>query len=648
MDYKSIVWYINRFRAMSPEEIIVRAVVAIRKIFWRKRKHWLAPEPNVPERDFGSFRHPLPEVGKEKIQVLAEARKYLDHQFTLLNTDFVQDDIDWHFDPETGTRSPTTFGPDINYRDRSVAGNVKNIWELNRHQHLTMLAVAYALTKKRKYVHEIEKQLESWVEANPFPMGVNWHSSLELGMRLISWVWIDRLTRETDQHERLFGKKGILWSSIYWHQWFIYHNRSYGSSSNNHLVGELTGLFISAAAWPFFSKSSIWESTARKGLENEVVRQTFPCGLNREMAFSYHLYTSELFLLAALEADRNAPFTSGYLGRVKRMIEVIPRLIDTGGNMPRFGDEDGGRVVHLRPFTSSRLDWIYWLSAHVVGMTITGPEGDMSLAAAITGLPAEIQEHSTNHHVNTGSSAMEDAGIYILTRNRGSKKEVFSVVDAGPLGFLDIAAHGHADALAFTLSIGGIPVIVDAGTYSYFSEQEERDYFRGTGAHNTVTIDKVDQSVSRGRFLWNQKAATRVLTWKNMADGIELCAEHDGYSRLAGKVIHRRKFQMTDREFIIEDNLLGNGKHDIEWRLHFHPDCEVSIVSDICCVVWGIGSLEIELDSSMNWKLLQGEKRGGWYSPGFNMKVPAYSLAGNFQASLPVALKNTITIHHSG
>ena len=55
--------------------------------------------------------------------------------------------------------------------------------------------------------------------------------------------------------------------------------------------------------------------------------------------------------------------------------------------------------------------------------------------------------------------------------------------------------HGHADALSITLSVGGKETLVDPGTYRYNGEPEFRKYFKGTRAHNTVTIDGLDQAV---------------------------------------------------------------------------------------------------------------------------------------------------------
>jgi uncharacterized heparinase superfamily protein len=225
--------------------------------------------------------------------------------------------------------------------------------------------------------------------------------------------------------------------------------------------------------------------------------------------------------------------------------------------------------------------------------------------------------------------------------------EVFCLCDAGPLGFLSIAAHGHADALSFTLSVGGRPVIVDAGTYVYHADKAWRDYFRGTPAHNTITIDGVDQSQSGGIFLWTLKAVTRVLEWKPSEAGGRLVAQHDGYTRLPGQPLHRRSIELTDRRLLIADEVDGQGTHDIEWRLHFHPDCTVSLNAGRCLVDCGGGRIELTLDATLQWRIESGGIRAGWFSPAFNVKTPCPTLIGSTTASLPIQCGVTAVIYSS-
>ena len=125
--------------------------------------------------------------------------------------------------------------------------------------------------------------------------------------------------------------------------------------------------------------------------------------------------------------------------------------------------------------------------------------------------------------------------------------EVRLLVDAGPLGYLSIAAHGHADALSFVLSIGDREILVDPGTYAYHTDPAWRRYFRSTLAHNTVGIDEQDQSVQAGNFMWTDHAQARCIEFEAGAERQRFVGEHYGYERLEDPVVHRREIVFDAR-----------------------------------------------------------------------------------------------------
>lgn len=632
-------WYINRLRAMSPAEIVARGNLAIKKQNWQRRREWSAPQPNLTNQDVWKLPSLSSEVTAEKQGILDEADRYLQGKYTLLNLSYEESEIDWHLDPQTKITAPLEFALELNYREPTLVGNIKNIWEKNRHHHLTILALAYALSKNEDYAIAVEQQLDSWIKANPFPQGVNWASSLELGVRLISWIWCDRLLRGSAVHDRLFGADGSLWSAIYWHQWLIAQHYSHGSSSNNHLVGEMAGLFITASLLPVFPESSSWQSLSRKILEREVSRQTFPSGINREQAFDYQIFSLEFFLLAGIEAERlGEPFSANYQDWTRRMVEVIPSLVDMGGNRPQYGDGDEGMALQLRPLGSSRLNWLYRLGRQGLGAQVPLPSNNSGLLAASL-IGADFPDSVGEIESTSGSVGFEDAGLFVLASG-----EVFCLADAGCLGFLSIAAHGHADALSFTLSVGGEPIIVDPGTYLYHSQPEWRGYFRSTKAHNTILADGVDQSEPAGNFLWTSKAQAKVLSWDAKPQGGTLIAEHDGYMRLASGITHRRTLALEDKELEIKDDLQGTGVHDLEWRIHFSPQCMVDLQGDRAIIKGEKSKVEIHLDHQLQWTLAKGESEAGWYSSGFNLKQPTYTLIGSIHTKTPISFKNMINV----
>ena len=241
-------------------------------------------------------------------------------------------------------------------------------------------------------------------------------------------------------------------------------------------------------------------------------------------------------------------------------------------------------------------------------------------------------------------SSFEDAGLHLLSSERGSATEILSLFDAGPQGFLSLAAHGHADALSFTLSVGGKQVLVDSGTYCYHSEPRWRNYFRSTKAHNTVTVDGVDQAVAGGTFIWLKKADASVIETRREDGKQSVTCEHRGYDRLAGHVVHRRKLELDGRKLVVEDELSGSGTHLPEWRFHVSPDCQVQLEAGMCRVSWPGGSLVMQLDEGINWSLVTGGEDAGWYSPGFGVRVPSFTLCGVMNRPLPARGVNRIEI----
>ena len=303
------------------------------------------------------------------------------------------------------------------------------------------------------------------------------------------------------------------------------------------------------------------------------------------------------------------------------MLAATLALRDRDGGVPRYGDCDDGRALQLASIGQSYADWVLKLGRCWAG----------EIAASV---PA-------------GSVVFQDAGVYGLVSRRGTADEVLCVFDAGPLGFLPPASHGHADALSFTLTVAGKPIIVDTGTYAYHSDPMWRDYFRGTAAHNTIVVDGADQSAHAGIFLWTRHASTRVLAWDAADDGGVVVAQHDGYARSTAVATHRRQVELHGNDLRVVDDVAGQGMHDIEWRLHFDPECSVQLDAERCRVGWEGGSLTIDLDPALHWRLARGASYAGWFSRGFNLKEPTVALVGHARVEVPLRLENRVVVSHA-
>ena len=185
-----------------------------------------------------------------------------------------------------------------------------------------------------------------------------------------------------------------------------------------------------------------------------------------------------------------------------------------------------------------------------------------------------ITHMSTQTSPAARSLAFPDGGLYVLADSQPYAQAM--VVDAGPQG-VGRSGHGHADALSLRLTMDGRRWLVDSGSGVYISKDPaERNTFRGTGAHNTVRVDGVDQAVADEPFSWTHIPTTQVENWIAGKSFTYFVGSHNGYARLADPVEHRRHvLKIAGDVWLVRDVALGRTEHELELRWHFAPDLEV-------------------------------------------------------------------------
>ena len=209
---------------------------------------------------------------------------------------------------------------------------------------------------------------------------------------------------------------------------------------------------------------------------------------------------------------------------------------------------------------------------------------------------------------------------YTVFRNDNGLMLTF---DHGPLGMAPLYNHGHADALALTLSIKGKQLLVDSGTYRYNQVPEWRRYFKGTRAHNTVTIDGLDQAVQVTGFIWDKPYSAQLLSCRKTETGMRLEASHNGYTRLSQPVKHQRCLLWADDGCIlIRDTFIGMGKHTFELNFHLHPEANVAELDGWWHVSRGDAWLALYLLEEANFTYIFGQESPilGWFSSSYGNK----------------------------
>lgn len=651
-----LAWYLRRLRSMSAEELAWRARSMARELVDRGRfALGSSPRPRgVRLRAVGAgpgFRVSDLVVGewssrpassleaRWRGRLLARADAIADHKLSFFDLEDLHlgDPIDWNRDHKSGRPAPMGFAPWIDYRDYSVTGDAKRVWEPNRHHHLVVLGRAYRASGKPRYAAAVLEQIDSWLRQCPFLSGMNWRSPLELAIRLINWVWALDLIQESgllsgEMRERLLR-------SVYQHVLEIRGHYSRGSSANNHLIGEAAGVFVATSYFAGLDPGGRWREQGWEILAREILEQTYADGCSREQAVGYHLFVLEFFLVSGIVARASGrDFPHSFWSRLGKMLEFVGALTEGGDALPMFGDADDGRVLDLGGALGDprgvlaagaalfeRSDFKAWAGGFIEpALWLLGRSGRERFDAV-----ASPPEGSS-----LASRAFPDSGYYLLQSGRSGSVDRISVFfDCGELGFRSIAAHGHADALGLTLRAFGTDVLVDPGTYDYFTYPDWRRYFRSTPAHNTVVVDGLDQSEILGPFLWGRRARARCLRWEPRAAGGVVAGEHDGYAPLDDPVTHRRTLELDSpsRTLTVRDDILARREHKIAVYFHVAEPCRVTAAGPKrFAIETERGAVCLEMDPALSVETFAGSETpiAGWVSRGYHRKVPATTLVG--------------------
>lgn len=620
---------------MQPAEIIWRArSAATLPLDWAQWKR----QPAVPTPSW----RPL-DPATYPVRLHSGSRKM--DQIRIFDLSFpLGFEFDWHLDYRYDRQVESSFASTLNIRDTSVVGDVKYVWEPSRHQYLSALAFAANAEQQKEY---IVRSLDSWLAKNPYLQGVHWTSSLELAERIISWALLYPRIAEPVAADERFREQWL--NSIYLHLSRIAGRLSFYSSANNHLIGELVGLFVGSSCFDFWPACGGWRNRAQKLLEREIRLQVGDDGVNREQAISYHLFTLELFLLAYVIARKTGQsFSDGYANRLRSMAAFIANIVTSNGDLPQYGDSD-----EARGFLLSEDESALEVTLQLAGLLFDHPQWmrfnhtpTQAARALVPNLDETFQTVQDSRAKRR--EIFPDAGLACVRTN---DERLGLLMDFGPLGFPAPAGHGHADALSVWLSIGGEYFLVDSGTYAYHSHPEWREYFRSTAAHNTAGVDGQSQSKMSGRFLWSAKANSRLLQFTSNPQKVIIEAEHDGYLRLPEPVVHRRtvNFDRISGNILLLDRFRGTGRHKIELFFHMHQEATILSLHDgEAQIAWrGNNIVFSSPDGGSRWEVFRGSENPklGWRSTNFNQKQPIPTLRICAEIDGPTALRTNLRIN---
>jgi len=603
-------WTLRRLRAMSAAEIIMRlrrrlrdhlvpplrSKLSAEQAFdtYFRGENPLASWGEVPDGVISLLQGPPPAL--EPVSLDAALRLDLFGKQVVLD-----DPPNWHKNYATGAEWP--IGEKMDFHRTDLAGGPKWVWEINRHSMFSALAYGYHATGDLAYAGKLLAWMEDWVDRNPADRGIHWTSALELAVRLVVWTWCLRMVAASPEGRGLLARSPMkkIVGCMAQHADYVCNNYSYGSSGNNHLIGEVAALAVFARCWPAWDSADQWLVWARAMAEHECLNQFWPDGVSKEQSFHYVPFIWEFYLHMALAG---IPLSPEVIARLDASARFVDAIATCSGFVPQVGDEDDGTVLRQLPGG--------WPRFGVIGSALATELGIRLARRPIAGHPED-------------AVLVFPEGGYTVFRTRSP--EIHVLFDHGPLGFGSLAAHGHADALSVAVSLDGRPLLVDPGAYTYHDEPAWRDYFRSTRAHNTVCIDGRSQAEMLGPFLWGRRYEVRATA------GSAHTYHVPGRTTPFYDATHERSVRLEGRRLVVTDRIMG-GFRSAEAAWHCHPDVEVSRNGERELVLAQDGKRVARMSlhfAPADLSLVRGNPADdkptpGWYSPGLGRKTPTTSI----------------------
>jgi Heparinase II/III-like protein/Heparinase II/III N-terminus len=643
-------FYINRLKTFSIAEFPYRIKQMIVKQLEQKlyQNKIAPPLPLVPV-----LRILQPGFGK--VPIHANEVNIFGKKFSYENIQLA----DWHKDIFSGKSFPLSFSKKISIR-KDADLSAKCVWEINRLQFLMQIAIKYQQTNDEAELNRFIEIIRSWKQSNPYLSGVNWYSNIEVNLRLINWFlcWevinADELLIKNDAFKSFVTDDWL--PLIHQHCVYSYKNPSKYSSANNHLISEYAGLFIASVKWSF-KESEKWISYSQNGLEAEIINQHSKNGVNKEEAAEYIQFITDFFLLAYIAGENsNYPFSKQYKEQLHQIFNYICSFLDCKGNFPKYGDEDDGKcfiVDHEETFNNFKS--ILTSGAIIFNDPVLKSKSngfDLKNQLLFGEKGREIYDTVKETAITEGSKFYTTEGHFIC-RKKENNQEVYFHFDAAALGFLSIAAHGHADALSFLLHVDGQPFFVDPGTYTYHTAPEWRNYFVSTLAHNTIRVNKLNQANFAGSTLWLNHYKCVVLNAQTNDTMDIIVAKHNGYEKYG--ITHTRKiiFNKESLKINITDSIeVKNGIAGcfIEMPFHLHPAIAVKNVSENSFELINKNGrgVQLQTDPKLKTILLNGQLEPeitGWYSNSFLHKEPCNTIISSLGISGNIQLETIISIN---
>jgi uncharacterized heparinase superfamily protein len=433
------------------------------------------------------------------------------------------------------------------------------------------------------YLLNREDQLEiaaDWVHANRLENTVAWRP-YPTSLRVVNWCKLQLDTPE-------------LLRSIYQQASHLYRNIEF-HHPGNHLLENAKALIFAGTYFQGQGEADQWLRKGLRILQRETPVQVLKDGGYFECSPMYHaiMLTGYLDIINILPEEH--PHLPLLKESAKRMADFLVSVTHPNGHIALFNDSTHEIAISTRSLAEYVQDLLLYTAKK---------------------LPA-FQE--------TGYFVHESPSIYLI-------------IDGGAIGPDFLPAHAHADIFSYELSVEGHPFIVDSGVFEY-SAGAMRSYVRSTLAHNTISIDEIDQAECWASFRVARRFPPHDVSFTRDETESKFEGRFSGYARLIGDgIVHRRQIICNDgkREIHIEDSISGKGTHMIKSLLHLHPG--VSVHAEGNSIFLWAADTRCSIDAHGGTTSIVD----GWYCPEFGLKLRNKVVVLGGEYCLPTQLSYTI------
>lgn len=526
-------------------------------------------------RDFEFFGLDLESFKKiDKSSVLKVHNVYSENIFKMISENYSY--FDWQLDIKSNFR----FDENKQYNKQSYipkSVDIKIPWELGRLQHLPILSLEILSTKDEKLIREYKNQVFDFIASNPIGMGVQWTSSMDVGIRLsnllISYdLLFDILKTDVEFNE-------VFLDSVYLHAQFIFNHLEYKEGlTGNHYLFNLIGLLFASTYLKETVEIKKWNSFSITEIEQEIFKQFFDDGGNFEGSTSYHCLSAEMMVYATALMLKNGVNLSGkYIDRLYSIGEFISRITKPDGMIPQFGDNDSGRLFKFPKNKYNDLNSEALLAAfsglfnHAIfkvdnskfsieRQIIQQLSGGFILNPSLINLKKTSSTSSKDLKFKKQTIINFDKVISLEKINSYSYSDFGIHIFKSDIFYLAISTianknmhhswgHVHNDKLSFELYVDGKDLVSDPGSCCYTSNRVLRNEFRSTIAHHSIIVNGIEQNkwintTDWGLFYLDREVKCKVLEISDYS--IKVSAKYYG-------IHHIRSFEITKDQLIIND-----------------------------------------------------------------------------------------------